>query len=225
MNRTATSDRVLAALEGCYEAERAAALSGVPISTVYYWARERIVTPTISPERPKRWSYADLMALRLVYWLRHPKDHQFQAIQASAMNEVRQALKELDSLDLDIWSPKREELSPLKVDPTGQIYVVTSERVETTKRAGVFEASLDLLGPFRVGEGRGPDLIRPRPHLRIVPGKVSGEPHVAGSRVTTQAIVALYRRFDSVDKVAALYPDVNAAAVAEAVELEGELAA
>jgi len=49
------------AFDGCYEAPRAAALSGVPVSTVYYWARTRVVVPTVSPERKKLWSYADLM--------------------------------------------------------------------------------------------------------------------------------------------------------------------
>lgn len=225
MNRTATSDRVLAAFEGCYEADRAAALSGVPISTVYYWARTGVVVPTISPERPKRWSYADLMALRLVYWLRHPKDHESHVIRASPMTEVRRALEELDRLDLDLWSPDRDGFSPLKVDPTGHVFIATPQRLEDTKRAGVFEESLDLLGPLRVGEGKGPDLIRPRPHLRIVPGKVSGEPHVAGSRITTQAILALYRRFGAIEHVVVLYPDLDREAIAEAVELETDLAA
>jgi hypothetical protein len=54
------------AFDGCYDARRAAALSGVPRSTVYDWARRDIVVPSISPEREKLWSYADLMALRIV---------------------------------------------------------------------------------------------------------------------------------------------------------------
>ena len=65
--------RLQAALAGCYDARRAAALSRVPISTVYYWARRGVVIPTVSPNKQKLWSYADLMALRIVYWLRHPK--------------------------------------------------------------------------------------------------------------------------------------------------------
>lgn len=60
------------AFDGCYQAPRAAALSGVPRSTVYDWAVKGIVVPSISPEREKLWSYADLMALRIVSWLRHP---------------------------------------------------------------------------------------------------------------------------------------------------------
>jgi hypothetical protein len=38
---------------------------------------------------------------------------------------------------------------------------------------------------------KGPDLVRPKPELRIVPGKLSGSPHVAGTRVETTAIAAL----------------------------------
>ena len=58
---------------GAYTAERAAALSGVPKSTVHYWARQDILIPSVSAERVKLWSYGDLMALRTIYWLRQTK--------------------------------------------------------------------------------------------------------------------------------------------------------
>jgi phage terminase Nu1 subunit (DNA packaging protein) len=61
------------ASDGCYEAARAAALSGVSKTTVYWWARQGIVLLSVSPVREKLWSYSDLMALRVVSWLRHPK--------------------------------------------------------------------------------------------------------------------------------------------------------
>lgn len=52
---------------GAYTAERAAALSGVPKSTIHYWARQDILVPSVSAERVKLWSYGDLMALRTIY--------------------------------------------------------------------------------------------------------------------------------------------------------------
>ena len=226
MTRTKTSGRFLAALEGCYEAPRAAALSGVPVSTVYYWARKNVVVPTVSPEKPKRWSYVDLMGLRLVYWLRHPKSNESQPFPASPMSEVRRALLELDERDLDIWSSDYVgPPSALRVDRSGQIYITAQRRVETTFREGVFEESLDLLAPFERADGHGPDLIRPRPHLRIIPGKVSGEPHLVRSRITTQTVAALHERLRSVERIAALYPEVEGKAIAEAIELERQLAA
>jgi len=222
MSSTMTTGSLLAALEGCYEAPRAAALSGVPVSTVYYWARQGIINPTVSQESPKRWSYADLMGLRIVYWLRHPRGLKG----ASPMNEVRRALDELDELGLDIWSRDLPYPgSPLRVDRTGHIFIVSADRVETTHREGVMGETLDLLGPFNVGEGHGPDLIRPREHLRIIPGKVSGEPHLADSRITTQAVAALFERFGDIDRVVALYPDLDKAAIEEAIDLEQQLAA
>lgn len=48
---TATISRGRAAEEGCYEAIRAAALSGVPLSTVYDWARKGLVVPSVSSVR------------------------------------------------------------------------------------------------------------------------------------------------------------------------------
>ncbi len=142
------------------------------------------------------------------------------------MNEVRRALDELDELGLDIWSQDLPSPgSPLRVDRTGHIFIVSADRVETAHREGVMGETLDLLGPFNVGEGHGPDLIRPREHLRIIPGKVSGEPYLADSRITTQAVAALFERFGDIDRVVALYPDLDKAAIKEAIDLEQHLAA
>jgi hypothetical protein len=87
------------ASDGCYEAARAAALSGVPKTTVYWWARQGIVVPSVSPVREKLWSYSDLMALRVVSWLRHPKAAGNDVdLPASPMPKVRKALALLDEL-------------------------------------------------------------------------------------------------------------------------------
>lgn len=224
MTDTKTSDRVLAAFEGCYEAPRAAALSGVPVSTVYYWARTGVIIPSVSPSKPKRWSYADLIGLRIVYWLRHPKPFESEPVPASPMNDVRRALAELDDLGLDIWSSSYEgPRTPLQVDRSGKVYVDTGPMMETTHREGVLEETLDLLGPFEIDGGRGPDLVQPRPHLRIVPGKVSGEPHLDHSRITTQTISALYDRFGDLARVISFYPDVDPEAITEAIDLEQQL--
>ena len=65
--------------------------------------RSGIVDPSVSPTRIKLWSYADLMALRIVYWLRHPKKGRGSEIAASPMPRVREALAELERRGLDIW--------------------------------------------------------------------------------------------------------------------------
>lgn len=174
--------------------------------------------------RPKRWSYADLMALRIIHWLRHPKDHQELRYPASPMPEVKRALNELQELGLDIWSDGAGAArSPLLVDRRGKVIVVGPTALQTADGQTQLDV-LDLLGPFEMQLAHGPDLIRPRAHLRIVPGKVSGEPHLEHSRLTTLTVAALAERGYDAAAIAELYPDEAPAALAEAIELEQALA-
>jgi uncharacterized protein (DUF433 family) len=214
---------VSAASEGCYDAGRAAALSGVPKSTVYYWASHEVVIPSVSPVREMLWSYADLMALRVVSWLRHPKDDEDKRRPGSPMREVRRALTELEVAGLDLWSPKASGLSPLVVDRSGKIHIRTSGDVRDLHGQQPLDPEwLDLLGPFdRIG-GNGPDLLAPRQHLRIVPARVAGEPHVEGSRLTTLTLAALADRGMAAGKIATMY-GVSTVVVEEAVDLERQL--
>lgn len=225
-NSEVLSARLKAAYVGCYEGPRASALSGVPATTVYRWARNGIVKPSVSPTRIKLWSYADLMALRIVYWLRHPKAGHLGKVPGSPMPKVRWALNELEQRSLDIWSDTTEQQgSPLRVNDSGDILIVGDVDVVQQSTQPALPGLLDLLGPFDYGESKAPDLIRPRPHLRIVPGKVSGEPHIEGSRITSQVIAALYERTQSVQAITELYPGFGTTHFKEAVDLERSLAA
>ena len=215
--------------EGCYEAPRAAALSGVPLSTVYHWARTGVVTPTVSHVRERLWSYADLLALRVVSWLRHPKASDGVVVGASSMASVREALEFAAAGGVDFWEAGGDNaaLSGLRVDRTGRVWVVmpSGELLDaagdsTLELEGPY---LDLLAPFEQEHARGPHLLVPRPDLRIVPAKVAGEPHAVGSRITTRNLAALARRgFGSV-AIADMY-GLALSAVEQAVELESQLA-
>jgi len=202
---------------GCYEAPRAAALSGVPERTLYYWAERGIVVPSVSPVREKLWSYGDLLTLRLVNWLRHPKGAELDTTFArSTMTDIRRALTALGD-DLWIGDQPGQERPSVAVDAAGRIFVTDPLRTADGQQA--LEV-LDLLAPF----GAGPDLLLPRAHLRIVPGKVAGEPHLAHTRTTSRSIAALADRFD-LDQIVAMYPDEDPVALAEAIDLERQLAA
>lgn len=213
-----------AAAEGCYDAARAAALSGVPERTVYAWAAAGVVRPTISPEREKLWSFADLMALRIVFWLRHPRDPvDGTALRASPMPDVRRALRQLERDGIDLWAPGHAP--PVQVDRAGRVFVLRADG-RTTDVHGhdvlLPDDALDLVAPYQFAGGRGPHLLRPRDHLRIVPAKVAGAPHIRGSRVTTAAVAALAARGLEHRRIAALY-GVATAAVRDAVDLEHQL--
>jgi uncharacterized protein (DUF433 family) len=206
---------------GCYPAPRAAALSGVPASTVYDWARKGIVTPSVSSEREKLWSYADLMTLRVVAWFRTPKRE--GQIPETPMAQVRAAIAELSKRKIDLWDDSREPPSALFVERSGKIVIRTG--VEATSLGGQTRITdvLDLLAPFGSGQTVGPDLRRPRPLLRIVPGKCSGEPHVQATRLTSLTLAALFVRGYDLDGVAALYPEAPRDALLQACDLERHL--
>jgi uncharacterized protein (DUF433 family) len=210
---------------GAYTADRAAALSGVPRSTVHYWARHDVLVPSVSPSKVKLWSYTDLMGLRTIYWLRQRKLRTVgHDIPATAMPAIRRALKELARLDLGLWT---EDGRPsVRVDPSGVIYIVTQAGPENLGGARPLDPDMfDLVAPFETRVARGPDLQAPRPHLRIVPGKLSGSPHIAHSRVETLTVAALAGRGYTTTKIEQLYPHVRpAVAFAEAVDLERQLA-
>jgi len=215
----------LAEWRGVYTADRAAALSGVLKSTVHYWARREILVPSVSAERVKLWSYTDLMGLRTIYWLRQPKRaSNGWDVPRTAMPAVKRALAKLRDLDLTLWT---EDGAPrVVVDRGGEIYLRTeADSVETT--AGMRPLSedwLDLIEPFTTREAtEGPDLQSPRPHLRIVPGKLSGSPHVASTRIETLALFALRRRGVDDEGIHRLYPVVAPVAIAEAIDLERQL--
>jgi len=210
-----------------YTADRAAALAGVPQSTVHYWARREILVPSVSAEKVKLWSFADLMGLRTIAWLRRRKlSAAGYDIPHTTMPAVRRALRELDRLDLSLWTA--DTGSTVLVDPNGDIVLRDQrELVRPVGRVGELQQVapdfLDLMAPF-TGDGRdGPDLRRPRPRLRIVPGKLAGAPHIEKTRLETQAVHALALRGLDAERIARLYPFTDLEAIREAIDLETQL--
>lgn len=207
---------------GAYTADRAAALSGVPRSTVHYWARERIVVPSLSPARVKLWSYADLLALRTVYWLRQRKlgtaGHE---IPASTMRDVRRALEVLRGLELDVF---HDDGHPrLRITPGGRIVLVTDEGLSEIDGQQAID-TLDLIAPFTTVERtRGVDLLKPAKLVRIVPRKLGGAPHILGTRIDTEGLAALEKRGFDVPGIQRLYPDLTLAAIEDGLRVERQL--
>jgi uncharacterized protein (DUF433 family) len=202
---------------GAYSAERAAALSGVPQSTLHWWARHEILVPGVSAERTKLWSYTDLFALRVIYWLRQRKtDSLGSEIPRTSMPAVRRALAQLRKLSLPVTS--------LLIDSKGQLHLKGPAGVQTAEGQHVRDDVLDLIAPFTTREGsHGPDLVRPRPRLLIVPGKLGGSPHVEHTRIETRALAALRDDGLSLESIRELYPYLHDAQISDALELEDQL--
>ena len=206
---------------GAYPARRAAALSGVPLPTVYWWARQKILVPSISETKRKLWSFQDLMALRVIYWLRRRKTTQLGCdIPATSMASVRQALDSLKALELPLWSGKPSVL----VNGEGRVYIETAGALQTAAGQLANSELLNLIAPFSTLEGaKGPDLDAPRPQLRIVPEKLSGSPHILGTRLETQALASLISEGMPRDVVLRLYPYLRDEELSAAVDLEAQL--
>jgi uncharacterized protein (DUF433 family) len=206
---------------GAYAADRAAALSGVPYSTVQRWSRD-LVVPSVSSERIKLWSYADLMGLRMVYWLRHPKVVSGREIRATSAKTIRKALEDLRNYDLAPWSVGRP--SPLFIDYRGKVIVNVGDAYQDEHNQIVEPGVLNLIGVFHAQEGtKGPNLIAPRTLLRIVPGKLSGSPHVQGTRIETRVLSAFERDGYDMPHIARLYPTLARDQIEQAIDLEHQL--
>jgi uncharacterized protein (DUF433 family) len=206
---------------GAYPAERAAALSGVPKSTLYAWARKGYLVPSVA-QKPMLWSYIDLLALRTVYWLRQPKLAFDREIPPTSMPKVKWALAQLKELDLDLFEEGRPVVAVLFA---GEV-AINAEAIALQLANGqhLNRDLVNIVGPFEGLEGtRGPDLLWPRPTLRIAPRKISGAPHIAGTRVPTQSISALADRGLSVEQIAAIYPFVGRDSLRDSIDLEAQL--
>lgn len=209
-----------------YVADRAAALAGIPKSTLHYWDRAGIWIPTVSRTRVKRWSFSDLLALRLIDWLR--KEEKPEAplrVPKTSMTKIRRALESVE----DFGDRLREESVIVSVDLKGGIVIHAGTDVFIPLRHGYAQTlasgqGLDLLRPWSIHPYIvGPDLLEPGPTLRIIPGKLSGEPHVVDTRIPTQTIWGLSsQRFDT-DQILELYPRLTRENVKDAVDLEGQL--
>jgi uncharacterized protein (DUF433 family) len=203
---------------GAYTADRAAALSGVPMSTVHYWSRKGWLVPSVSAERTKLWSYADLLELRMIDWLRKDKDEPVEhEIPRSRMKQIREAKARLVDFDLRLF---QDGTSTVAVTRAGEVIICRQGVIPHDSQGQQLTDYVDLIQP----EAGRIHLLRPRKTIRIVPGKLSGAPHVQETRVETEALHALkVSGYDSTS-IRALYPYLSIEAVEEAIDLEEELA-
>jgi uncharacterized protein (DUF433 family) len=209
---------------GAYTADRTSALSGVPKSTIHYWARTELLVPSVSVSKVKLWSHADLMGLRIIYWLRQQKtDVAGAEVPKTSMRAIRNALGRLRALEEPLWHP--EQVS-IWVDGDGGLLVRGPAGPETLAGQTLVPGAIDLIAPFETREGlHGPNLAIPRPELRIVPGRLSGSPHVVHTRLETRAIFALRRDGLTDTAIRALYPYLTEAQLTQALDLEEQLEA
>ena len=214
---------------GRYGAERAAQLSGIPKSTLYWWARRGALVPDFASSEPKNWSYRDLVLSRLMGWLR---------VHGMPLDQSEERVRMVRSL---IGSLSDE--GPALVRTGGRGIIIDPHDVDTLTGQMVLEGVLAYLPAFDLLEplpginlpeelsGRrairwAPNLLRPTDLTRISPWVMGGEPCIVNTRVPTASLWALAKeRSLRPEDIAALYPGVAVVAVREALDLERRLRA
>ena len=68
-----------------------------------------------------------------------------------------------------------------------------------------------------------PDLLRPRELIRIIPGKLHGEPHVIDTRISTAVLFRLSEMGYQPNDIREMYPSGFARALRQALDLEQSL--
>jgi DNA-binding transcriptional MerR regulator len=208
------------ARRGVYTAERASQLSGVPRTTVYYWARtSRLVVPSISSDRIKLWSYRDLVLLRFVAWLRK---------HGVGVSDVLRVLDQIhdEPLTLTVRTGERRVFLPTD-DPRSIVDILSSQTALAGELAGMlpeFELQASEVGELGRKRLWGPNLISPSAHTRIHPDVLVGEPFVERTRIPTASLFALVERSLPDHRVAELY-DLELTLVREALWLESSMRA
>ena len=212
---------------GVYDTRRASALAGVPYRTLHDWASKRLYAPSIAPDpRTRLWSWGDLLAVRAIHWFRKGSPD----AKPVPMQKVREMLAAIAEAGYS-----RERLAHLvAVSHDGQLFIrVNSDVVDAeqggTDRFALVRADrsrqiampgvLQLVGPY----GAAPDLLIPRQRLRIIPGKLSGEPHVQDTRITTAVLYRLDRLGYPESDILEMYPDIAPEELKQAVDLEQSL--
>ena len=205
---------------GVYDTRRAAALSGVPARTLRSWAQKGIYAPSINPEpRTRLWSWWDLLAVRAIHWFRHGGEDGDEFPRVS-MRSIRDMLQQVENAGY-----RRELLRRVvAVAQDGQLFLTLGDGVvirADNSRQGAIPEMIELIKAY----GHGPDLLRPRDHLRIIPGKLQGEPHVEDTRISTAVLYRLLEMGYTRDVILKMYPIVTPTQLAEALELEQSLRA
>ena len=205
---------------GFYGAKRASELSGVPERTVYFWAITGTLVPDHSDNRPKAWSYRDLIFLRLIAFLRR---HRVDLRDASALvARYRAEFASGGDVDTSISAAQGGYAfgDTMAVDAlTGQQAFETMVSV-----CGHFDLLVSLDDRASAVHLKGPNLLRPSKRTSISPWVMSGEPVVLNSRITTATLLALHeRRGLAPREIVDLYPTLSEKDVDDAIEMERDL--
>jgi uncharacterized protein (DUF433 family) len=203
---------------GRYDSARASQLSGIPRRTVNYWFQHDLLVPDDRAER--KWSYRDLVYLRVFAWLR--TKHMAPDVAAARVSELRRAHLSDGAQITHVRSQGKELLlGDEAIDRlSGELVIAEVARFFHHLDLVAFTQTVDL----ESGRYEGPDLLRPRSRVTIRPWVLSGEPCIRGTRIATLSMYVLNNeRGLQPDEIARLYPGTDLLDITQAIDLEASL--
>lgn len=156
-----------------------------------------------------------MLALRAINWFRRAKPA--QALPRVPFARIREALEELERRNL----PLADLQKIVAQSHGGEVFITVSDQPVRADRSGQagMPGVLALVPPYEWG----PDLLEPRPLLRIIPGKLLGEPHLVNTRIPSALIYALNREGFEHQQIRHMYPEADPDALEQAIDLESSL--
>jgi len=146
-------------------------------------------------------------------------------ISPTPMAKIRLALGAVE----DMGEKLKEGGVLVWVDNGGRLVLKVEDETFVPLPAGLVQGVVGI-GPVNLVEAthtksglEAPNLVVPRPTLRIFPGKLASEPHVIDTRIPTQMLARLSRRGFSPPRILELYPRLELQNIEEAISLEEQL--
>ena len=197
-----------------YSIEVASFLSGASINQLQRWAHDGILIPEIHQERPKIYSFRDIVALRSITKLRA----------TNSLQRIREALNHLDEFDFN------EHLSEYRFATDGKSIKIWDDEkdhfLDVVKNPGQWEVINleDVYAPFMNLQGRRvPDLRTPAKGIRIDPQRLGGVHTLDGTRIPFDLMVDLSNGDMSAEEIADFYPDIEIESIQHAIDFDASV--
>ncbi|MDO8615023.1 MAG: DUF433 domain-containing protein [Dehalococcoidia bacterium] len=206
--------------QGFYTTAQVSRLAGVPAATLYEWKKRGIVTPSLQLIHngdvvDQGYSYADLTFVRIIRAMRERK---------LSFDGAARSLRHL----YERLGPPGEGWANEKVFVVGnRVYAERPDQWGTTDATEMGQTLIpvffgDIFEELR-GLEDGASILVPlefRKYVEINPLVMGGEPVVLGTRLPTAVLRTMYRKYGSLERLAALYRPIERVKLQKALEYE-----
>jgi uncharacterized protein (DUF433 family)/DNA-binding transcriptional MerR regulator len=198
---------------GAYTAAEAAALSGVPVTTLRYWVKTGLIEPSVSMARPVLFDFLDLRDLRVIDRLRR-QETPTQAIRR-AINWLRDEADVQHIVQATLYASGGEVVWVPGDEPSSR--VLASAGGQTVLLFTLQDIWSDLGAEIQDGEVVA---LRPVDGVTIDPTVRGGTPVVEGTRVPTALVAQMVTEGMTPDEIVELYPTLTTGNVEAAANWE-----